>query len=194
MESVIKSLLDATSMEAGRFSVAPAACDVEPIVRESVEVLASLASAKSVQLDVRIHEQGLVVMADRERALQVLTNLVGNAVKFAFEGGRVEVGVERAGATIRFSVADSGPGIAPGDLKRVFERFWKSDPGGKPGTGLGLHIAKSIVEAHGGQIWVQSQLGRGATFHFTLPAAGPEGSAPEAPVGTRPALNPRGNC
>jgi signal transduction histidine kinase len=169
MESVIKSLLDATSMDAGSFSVKPSPCDAEELVRESMEVLASVAAAKFVRLEAQFDAHGLAVSADRERALQILTNLMGNAIKFAFEGGSVDVRVARLGSDVRFSVSDTGPGIASGHLQRVFERFWKSEGGSQPGTGLGLHIAKSIVEAHGGRIWAESRLGNGATFHFTLP-------------------------
>jgi signal transduction histidine kinase len=169
MEYVIRSLLDAASVESGGFSIARARCDVEQMVRESVEMLASLASPKSVELTADLQQPGLSVSADRERVLQVLTNLVGNAIKFAFEGGKVEVSARPAGNDVRFSVVDTGPGIAPAHLPHVFDRFWKAETGSKRGTGLGLYIAKSIVEAHGGRIWVESQLGQGAKFHFTLP-------------------------
>jgi signal transduction histidine kinase len=171
MEHVIRSLLDATSMETGSFSITRAPCDAEQMVRESVEMLASVASTKAVQLDAQFRQRGLWVSADRERMLQVLTNLVGNAIKFAFEGGKVEICVDRTGEEVQFSIVDDGPGIAPAHLFHVFDRFWKGETGGNKGNGLGLFIAKGIVKAHGGHIWVESGLGQGATFRFTLPLA-----------------------
>lgn len=169
MAYLIKSLLDTASIESGKFSVSPAPCDVEETLREATEVLDSLATPKSIRLEPRLKQPVLAVMADRDRVIQVLINLIGNAIKFVFEGGKVDITAERDGNDVRFSVADTGPGIAPLHLPHIFDRFWKAETGGKKGTGLGLYIAKGIVEAHGGRIWVESQLGYGATFHFTLP-------------------------
>jgi signal transduction histidine kinase len=171
MEYLIRSLLDASCIEAGRFAVTGSACDVEQTIRQSVEMLASLASDKSITIDVQVDQRGIRMFADRERVVQVLTNLLGNAIKFSFEGGRVLVRAERDEREVVISVTDTGPGIASTDLSHVFDRFWKGDAGGKKGTGLGLHIAKGIVEAHGGRIGVESQLGRGSRFHFALPLA-----------------------
>jgi signal transduction histidine kinase len=190
MDLLIKSLLDAASIELGKLSVSRAPCDVDEVVHEAMDTLGSLATPKSIHLDVRASEAVTVVLADRQRLLQVLTNLVGNAIKFALEGGDVTIATERIGAEIRFSVSDTGPGIASEDLPHVFDRFWKAERGGRKGSGLGLYIAKGIVEAHGGRIWVDSQLGQGAKFYFTLaateerpshgekPANGPSGSHP----------------
>jgi signal transduction histidine kinase len=100
-----------------------------------------------------------------------LSNLVVNAIKFTPPQGRVELDAEADGQAVRFSVRDTGPGIPPDLLPRVFERFWKGGGAGRAGTGLGLNIAREIVEAHGGRIWVESQPDHGTTFHFTLPAA-----------------------
>lgn len=169
MEDIVKSLLDAASIESGKFSVSPAPCDVEEMLREAATTFEGLATPKSIRVEARAAQAGLAVMADRVRVGQVLTNLVGNAIKFTFEGGKITVAAERTGGEVRFSVADTGPGIALAHLPHVFDRFWKADAGGLKGTGLGLFIAKGIVEAHGGSIWAESQLGSGATFHFTLP-------------------------
>ena len=117
---------------------------------------------------------------DPERILQVLSNLVGNAIKFTKAGGRIDIVVERIDHEVRFAVIDTGPGIAPDKLPAVFERFWqvaKADRLGL-GLGLGLYISKSIVEEHGGSIWVDSRVGEGSTFYFTLPAAAPERPPP----------------
>jgi signal transduction histidine kinase len=110
-----------------------------------------------------------MVMADRRRVLQVLTNLLGNAVKFTPEGGLIRVEAEPYGPdAVEFSVSDSGPGIAPEVIPSIFEPFTQAKDGATLGTGLGLSIAKGIVEAHGGQISVESAPGAGTTFRFTL--------------------------
>ncbi|MGH6692100.1 MAG: sensor histidine kinase, partial [Gammaproteobacteria bacterium] len=109
------------------------------------------------------------VLGDRERLHRVLANLIGNAIKFTPAGGTIAVGAERDGDTIRFTVADTGPGIDEDDLPHVFDRFWQSNGHNVPGAGLGLAIAKGIVDAHGGRIWVDSRRGQGATFRFTVP-------------------------
>ncbi|MGH8178026.1 MAG: sensor histidine kinase [Steroidobacter sp.] len=169
MEYLIKSMLDVTSMEAGRFSVTPAPCDVDHVIRESIEMFDALATARQIRLVQRVNATGLGIRADRERVLQLLSNLLGNALKFAPQGSEVTIAAERRHEMVRFTVCDSGHGIRAENLRRVFDRFWKRDIEGRNGTGLGLFIAKGIVEAHGGQIWVESEPGRGATFHFTLP-------------------------
>jgi signal transduction histidine kinase len=100
---------------------------------------------------------------------QVLSNLVDNAIKFSAEHGTIAVSASRVGADMRFVVRDTGRGIAPEHLPHVFERSWKAEIGGKRSAGLGLYIAKHIVEAHGGAIWVESAPGAGSSFSFTLP-------------------------
>src|SRR5205814_1310009 len=118
-------------------------------------------------------EEGLPpARCDRERVLQVLSNLIGNSRKFAFEGSIVSVAAWHEQGEARCCVADEGPGIAPQDLGRVFERYFQGPHGPTArGVGLGLSIARGIVEAHGGRIWVESETGRGSRFFFTLPLA-----------------------
>src|SRR5690606_32701216 len=106
----------------------------------------------------------ILVHADRERIQQVLSNLLGNALKFVPRGGEIHLAIEPCDGMARFAVADTGPGIAPEHLPNLFDRFWTNDTAGSKGTGLGLFIAKGIVEAHGGQIWAVSEPGLGATF------------------------------
>ena len=103
----------------------------------------------------------------------MLANLLSNAIKFTGEGGKIAVNVEPSGSEVRFSVADTGAGIAGDHLGSIFERFWQVTQGDRRGLGLGLFISKCIVEAHGGRIWVESEIGKGSTFCFTLPGAAP---------------------
>jgi signal transduction histidine kinase len=115
------------------------------------------------------------VWADRVRVLQVFSNLIGNALRFTPEGGRVTVRARREGARVAFHISDTGKGIAPEHLPHLFDRYWQVKRS-REGAGLGLPIAKGLVEAHGGHIQVESAPGRGSTFSFTLPVA-------EAPAG-----------
>lgn len=113
--------------------------------------------------------------ADRDRLLQVFENLIGNAVKFTPAGGRITVSAEQCGTDVVFHVSDTGPGIAPDLLPRLFDRFWQGQPRDGRGVGLGLSIAHEVVEAHGGHIWAESPPGGGSTFSFSIP------TAPDAP-------------
>jgi signal transduction histidine kinase len=181
MEYLIRTMLDVATMEAGRFSMIPGRCDVPDLLRESVELFEPLAVAKQVRLEQRIGEPGLAVHADRERVLQVLSNLLGNALKFTPPGGHVTLAVEREDGEARFTVADSGPGITREHLEHVFDRFWRHEHAGKKGTGLGLFIARGIIDAHGGRIWAESDPGHGARFYFTLPIE-PDARGPAHPA------------
>jgi signal transduction histidine kinase len=169
MENLIRTMLDVTTIQAGRFSVKPVRFEVEPMLSDSFMVLEPLAKAKQIRLTRRFDQAGLAVVADRDRVLQVLANLIGNAIKFSREAGEVSLTVEQEGDMVQFNVADNGSGIHPENLPRVFDRFWKRQPDAKNGTGLGLFIARNIVEAHGGRIWVESEPGHGSKFCFTLP-------------------------
>lgn len=144
-------------------------------------MLEALAVKKSLRFSIEVREGTPPILCDRERILQVLSNLVGNAVKFTNEGGAINVRVGPHEGGVLFEVQDSGSGIAEGELPHVFERYWKS-PGTAPqGTGLGLAIAKGIIEAHGGRIWVRSAAGAGSTFFFTVRAAAPDLTASPTP-------------
>ncbi|WP_437680906.1 ATP-binding protein [Sorangium sp. So ce131] len=184
MERLIRTMLDVAIMESSRFSVTPAPCAVDDLVRETVEIFGPLSESKQIRFEQRVSEPGLAIHAERERVLQVLSNLLGNALKFTPQGGHVTLSVDREEAMVRFSVADTGPGIPRENLASLFERFWKDEAPGEKGTGLGLYIAKGIVDAHGGRIWVESEVGRGTRFYFTLPIADPAArEAPAAEVG-----------
>jgi signal transduction histidine kinase len=112
------------------------------------------------------------VLGDRERLLQVFANLVGNAIKFTPQGGRVQIRVVARPGCVQFSVADTGPGIADDHLRHVFDRYWRLHKRSRNGTGLGLSIVRGIIEAHGGSVSVDTAPGAGATFHFSLPHVG----------------------
>jgi signal transduction histidine kinase len=171
MDRLIADLLDLASIEAGRFSIEPQQVEVEPLVADALEAEQPLASSKSLVLRGELDPGLPAISGDASRLQQVLANLVGNAIKFTPEGGTVSVAARRSGEVITFSVSDTGPGIAESDVSRLFDRFWQAKRTARVGTGLGLFIVKGIVEAHGGKIWVGSELGRGSTFSFTVPVA-----------------------
>lgn len=171
MNRLIGDLLDVASIEAGKLTVEPRPEDAIRLVRETVEAFQPAASAKGLSLDSDVARDSLLARFDHERILQVLANLLSNALKFTPEGGRVSIRVEPVGEEVRFSVVDTGMGIAEDKLERIFERFWQVHEGDKRGLGLGLYISRCIVEAHGGRIWAESQPGAGSTFFFTLPGA-----------------------
>ncbi|MET0397382.1 MAG: ATP-binding protein [Longimicrobiaceae bacterium] len=176
MQRLRQDLLDVASIEAGRLSIEPDWYEPRELLEATREHFSPVAAERGVSLAVEA-EAGLPpVVADRERVLQVLANLVGNALKFTPAGGRVELSAGRDPEGVRVAVADTGPGIAPEHLPHVFDRFWKTQGGNRHGAGLGLAICKGIVEAHGGSIGARSVPGEGSTFAFTLPAAetGPE--------------------
>jgi PAS domain S-box-containing protein len=171
MRRLISDLLDMASIDAGRLAVEPVPQPAAALVQEAVEMLQPVATDKSLRLEAGDVEPSLAVRADKERILQVLSNLVGNAIKFTREGGAIVVDARRDGELARFTVADTGHGISPEQMLHLFDRYWQAKRDGRLGIGLGLSIAKGIVEAHGGNIWAESVLGKGTTFHFTLPSA-----------------------
>jgi two-component system, sensor histidine kinase and response regulator len=176
MDRLILDLLDVSRMEAGRFLVEPKPESGRAIALEARDLYDSMATAKDIELICEIPEEDVPVHADRHRILQVLSNLMGNALKFTPAGGRVTLRLEREGGEARFIVADTGIGIPREDLPRIFDRFWHAGEGG--GSGLGLAIAQGIVQAHGGEITAESA-GHGATFVFTLPLAAKASPSPE---------------
>jgi len=173
MDRLRQDLLDVAAIEAGRLAVEPVEMEVEEVVGVAVDALAAVAADRGVALTARVAPGLPRAWADRERVLQVLGNLAGNAVKFTPSGGSVTVTAEVDGdaGEVRVRCADTGPGIAGEDLPHVFDRFWQARSTRRAGAGLGLAIAKGIVEAHGGCIWAESTVGEGSTFSFTLPTA-----------------------
>ncbi len=170
MMRLIGDLLDAASIDAGRLAIERREEDARTLVSEAVDILRPLAVAKKQSLHADGSEPSHV-MCDHARMLQVLSNLIGNAIKFTPDGGAIAVRTKRLGELVQFSVEDTGAGIEPRHLRRVFDRYWRANGATGSGTGLGLCIAKGIVEANGGRMWADSMVGVGSKFHFTLPAS-----------------------
>jgi PAS domain S-box-containing protein len=173
METIISDLLDVARIESGRLVVDPGDHDGPSIVVEVAEMFAEVAASRQIQLKTAAESLGAPVRCDRGRILQVLSNLIGNALKFTVPPGEIEIGCVVVGEVASFFVRDQGPGIRAEDLPRIFDRYWQGEGTAtqKKGLGLGLAICKEIVEAHGGSIQVESVLGQGATFSFSLPLA-----------------------
>jgi signal transduction histidine kinase len=185
MTRLLGDLVDVASIESGRFAVTLETSDTRALLRDNLDAFRPAASAKGISLTMAAAGGVLLARYDQDRILQVLANLLSNAVKFTGSGGRITVDVEPAGVEVRFSVTDTGEGIAPDHLDAIFERFWQVTEGDRRGLGLGLFISRCIVEAHGGRMWAESAPGQGSTFFFTLPgverpAATPSGSTPES--------------
>ncbi|MGA9526155.1 MAG: ATP-binding protein, partial [Myxococcaceae bacterium] len=170
---MLADLLETASIEGGSLSVEPKRLELGLLVVEALEALQPLAASKSQHLESDLPAALPAVLADSSRIHQVLANLLGNAIKFTPEGGAIAVRATSSGGLVTISITDTGPGIAEDELPHIFDRFWQARRTAKLGSGLGLFIVKGIVEAHGGTIWVESKVGAGSTFHFTLPVAPP---------------------
>jgi signal transduction histidine kinase len=168
MLAMIRDLLDAARIEGEQFTVEPRPTSVAEVVERATELYAAPMLAKRIDLDVDI-EDNLVALCEPERVIQVLSNLLGNAVKFTPEGGRIRLRAGADGEWTRFVVSDNGPGIAAEQIPRLFDRYSRGRYTPGAGTGLGLYIANGIVCAHGGRIEVDSEPGCGTSFEFTLP-------------------------
>ena len=173
MERLIQNLLEVKRIEAGRVVLDRRAHRPAALAAAAVDSLSAVAASRNLTLENHVPENAPAVFVDRERVLQVFSNLIGNAIKFTPEGGRITVDAAVEGTELRVSVSDTGIGISEEHLPHIFDRFWQARrhrPEGH-GIGLGLAIVKGIVEAHGGRIHVESRVGAGSTFSFTLPLA-----------------------
>jgi PAS domain S-box-containing protein len=181
MSRLVQDLLDVTQIEVGHFSVRPDREALGEIVDEALEVLRPIADRENVRLEVRVADRTGTVLADRQRVIQVIGNLVGNAIRVSPGGTLVSLDAAVSGPEVVFRVSDAGPGIPLEEVPHLFKRFWRPDRAGGLGAGLGLAIARGIVEAHGGRIDAETGP-RGSTFWFTVPtaAAGVERGAEEA--------------
>jgi PAS domain S-box-containing protein len=172
MSRLIQDLLDVKRIEQGRLSVDPRPEVLATMIRDAVEILRPLAAAQALTLESEIPDELPRVLADPARIQQVLSNLVGNAIKFTPRGGSITLRARPDGSEVCITVIDTGSGIPADQLPHIFGRFWQGKRTDKRGIGLGLAIARGIVEAHQGRIWVESRVGEGSAFYFTVPVAG----------------------
>jgi PAS domain S-box-containing protein len=173
MDRLIEDLLDISRLEAGQLQVEQARASASDLAHEAADTHQTVAEGAGITLTLDVPADLPDVWADRSRILQVLDNLLGNSLKFTERGGHVALSAARRGDEIEFAVRDTGPGLSSDTALHVFDRFWQVRRADRRGAGLGLAIAKGIVEAHGGRIWVESELGRGSTFRFSVPVAMP---------------------
>jgi|GEM_PF-3349000 signal transduction histidine kinase len=170
--TLVNDLLDLSRIQAGKFKITKGSTDVPRLITEVLTMLGPLAEGKRLQVTSDVPDNLPSLQADGQRVKQVLFNLVSNAIKFTHPEGRIHVSVRLGGDRLRCEVADTGIGIAREDFPRLFQRFGQLDTRYNrltTGSGLGLSISKALVEAHGGEIGVESELGKGSTFWFTLP-------------------------
>jgi signal transduction histidine kinase len=170
--ALINDVLDLSKVEAGQVQLELAPFSIDDALERGVSMVREQATKNGVEVTLHANGGTDVVTGDERRIRQVIFNLLSNAVKFTSAGGVVDVSATRANGEVRVSVADTGPGIAADDLDRIFEEFQQTEAGARQheGTGLGLALSKRFVEMHGGRIWCDSEVGRGSTFVFTLPA------------------------
>ena len=169
MNLLIGDLLDVVSIEAGKLHVQPAPYEAEALIQETIETFDGAASSRNITLAGNVSPSSLLARFDRDRILQVLANLVGNAIKFTPQGGAITISAEPVGNDVRFSVSDNGVGVDADKLTSIFDRYVQGVAYDRRGLGIGLYISRCIVEAHGGRIWATSERGRGSVFYFTLP-------------------------
>jgi len=183
MNRLIGDLVDVTSIDAGKLAMAPIDGDIAAVVAEATETFQPAAVEKGVELSAEVSAAPLAAVFDHDRMLQVLANLISNAIKFTPSGGRIRVRVEAGRGDLRFCVSDTGMGIPASMLEAIFERFWQVGKNDRKGQGLGLYISKCIVEAHRGRIWAESTPAKGSQMYFTLPVPSPRrrGSPPRGP-------------
>jgi PAS domain S-box-containing protein len=167
---LIQDLLDISHIEGGRLALDREPHDVASIAREAVEQAEMAAAERGIALECGEMEPGARASVDRDRVLQALGNLIGNALKFTPRGGRVTVAARRADDGVRLSVSDTGPGIPAAQVPRLFERYWQANTADRRGVGLGLSIVQGIAQAHGGEVRVETEEGAGTTFTLVLPA------------------------
>lgn len=171
MARLVDDLVDMVRLESGRLPVSIGRESPNELMATAAGLIADMANHQRIRLVLRECEPHLLVSADRDRVLQVLSNLLSNAMKFTPINGTVELDASEHAGRVRFGVHDTGRGVPPEEAKRIFVRFWQSDPKRRHGLGLGLYIAKGLVQAHGGDLWFESEVGVGSHFYFTLPKA-----------------------
>lgn len=169
MERLLADLLDLARIESGTLRIVKHRLDMGQLLAEVLQSYGPMFSARGIGFTVERPAKALMLSFDHDRIVQVLSNLLGNAMKFTPRAGSVTLQVEYDVERVAFALSDTGPGIPVDALPHVFERFWQIDSDKRRGLGLGLHICENIIQAHEGRIWVESDPGHGATFRFTLP-------------------------
>lgn len=185
MDRLVQDLLDVVRIEAGRLRLRARPEDLGLVLEEIEHLFRGQARDRAIRFEVSADDGIPPVTVDRDRLLQVLTNLVENAFKFVPDGGRVVVSAESREDAVAFRVADTGPGIGEEELDQIFRRFWQGRRSARGGAGLGLAIARGIVEAHGGRIDVESTVGEGSVFEVVIPLAGDVSGDAGSPDGQR---------
>ncbi|WP_223578103.1 sensor histidine kinase [Sphingobacterium sp. GVS05A] len=161
-------LLNITQVESGSIQINLLPSEIKPIIEYAVNANKSAADNKNIQIAIEMDEDASTAVTDSEKSAWVLTNLISNAIRYSYENSKISIKTERENNQVRFSVSDTGQGIQPQYLKKIFERYFRIPGTKKEGTGLGLSISKEFIEAQGGGIWVESEYGAGSTFYFTL--------------------------
>ena len=174
MSNLIEDLLDVSRIQDGLLVVRRALEHVPDVLGEAVDLFAHQAETKGVQLVLDVTSPGPHARLDRDRLLQALANLLDNALRLTPEGGRVTLSARSTGDLVEIRVSDTGPGIPEDQLPHVFDRYWQREDNGKGSVGLGLTIVKGVVDAHGGEVDVTSELGVGTTFTLRFPATTPD--------------------
>lgn len=169
MNRLVEDLLDHVRLQAGRLSLDVEEVSVDAIIKDAEETFRPLADRRHLHFETTAQD-GVSVRADRTRVSQIVGNLIGNAIKFTPEQGSVKLRATPGDKQVVFQVVDDGPGIPPDNMSHLFDNFWQARKSDRRGVGLGLAIAKELVEAHGGKIWVESSVDHGSTFSFSLPA------------------------
>jgi signal transduction histidine kinase len=169
MERLLCDLLDLARIESGTLSIVRRQHDIGALLLEVLRTYEPMFASRSITFTVDMPADSIDAFFDHDRIVQVLSNLLGNAMKFTPGGGTVDLRAEQQAKYVAFALYNDGLGISPSALPYIFERFWQFDSDARRGLGLGLNICRTIVEAHGGQIWAESEVGKGAMFRFTLP-------------------------
>ncbi|HEY8269908.1 MAG TPA: response regulator [Pseudobdellovibrionaceae bacterium] len=171
IERLIMDWLDFGKVQSGTLVIRKKSESLADIIESSLEAMKVKALERNIKLVVDLPKTDVMISCEKNRILQVLWNLLGNAIKFTSENGEVRIKAMKSDNSVQISIIDTGQGISPEQIPRIFDRFWQATETAKLGTGLGLSIAKGIIEAHGGKIWVESKVGKGSQFHFTIATA-----------------------